>query len=65
MVSGLWRLRHSQWSQAAVCFSWRSEGAIRFDDPIVGIKWPLNVTEISEKDKNHQLISGNFVGILV
>ena len=41
------------------------EGAVRFDDPKVGIKWPLDVTEISERDKNHALLSEDFEGILV
>ena len=40
------------------------EEAIRFDDPRVGIKWPLDVTEISEKDKNHPLLSENYKGIV-
>ncbi len=40
------------------------EEAVRFDDPRVGIKWPLDATEISEKDKNHPLLSGNFAGIV-
>lgn len=40
------------------------EEAIRFDDPRVGIKWPLDVTEISEKDKNHPLLSTTFEGIV-
>tara|TARA_Y100000310_G_C20599890_1_gene772462 strand:+ start:260 stop:808 length:549 start_codon:yes stop_codon:yes gene_type:complete len=33
------------------------EQAIRFDDPRVGIKWPLDVTEISERDKSHPTLS--------
>ena len=41
-----------------------SEGAIRFDDPRVGIKWPLNVADISQRDKNHPLLSGSFEGIV-
>ena len=40
------------------------EEAVRFDDPRVGIKWPLDVSDISEKDKNHPLLSGNFEGIV-
>ncbi len=32
------------------------EGAIRYNDPAVGISWPLTVTEISERDKNHPLL---------
>lgn len=33
-----------------------SESGIRHDDPIVGIEWPLPITEISEKDKNLPLV---------
>jgi dTDP-4-dehydrorhamnose 3,5-epimerase len=29
-----------------------AEGGIRFNDPKIGIQWPLPVTIISEKDKN-------------
>ena len=41
------------------------EGAIRFDDPKIGIKWPLDITEISEKDKNHSLLYENFEGLVI
>ena len=41
------------------------EGALRFDDPKIDIKWPLDVTDVSEKDKNHPLLSGNFEGIVL
>ena len=33
-----------------------SEGGIRYDDPRLGLKWPLPVTEISEKDANWKLL---------
>lgn len=39
------------------------EGAVRFDDPKVGIKWPLEVTDISERDKELPLLSNEFQGI--
>jgi len=41
------------------------EGGAKFDDPIVGIKWPLPVTAISEKDKNCSFLDKNFKGIEV
>lgn len=41
------------------------ERAVRFDDPKVGIKWPVDITEVSERDRNHSLLSENFKGILV
>tara|TARA_B100000315_G_scaffold245887_1_gene272485 strand:+ start:1261 stop:1812 length:552 start_codon:yes stop_codon:yes gene_type:complete len=41
------------------------ERAIRFDDPKVGIKWLIDVTETSERDRNHPLLSENYKGILL
>jgi dTDP-4-dehydrorhamnose 3,5-epimerase len=38
------------------------EGGIRYSDPLIGIKWPLDVTRISEKD-NHYALLNNFNGI--
>jgi dTDP-4-dehydrorhamnose 3,5-epimerase len=34
-----------------------SEGGLRFDDPALGLSWPLPVTEISEKDRSWPLFS--------
>jgi len=28
-----------------------AEGGLRYDDPLLGLEWPLSVTEISEKDR--------------
>ena len=39
------------------------EGAVRFDDPKINISWPLNPTDLSEKDKNHAYINEQFTGI--
>jgi dTDP-4-dehydrorhamnose 3,5-epimerase len=39
------------------------EGGVRWDDPRVGIKWPLPVTDISDRDRNHSLLDGGFEGI--
>ncbi len=41
------------------------ERDVRFDDPKIDIKWPLDITEISERDKNHALLSASFEGVLV
>ncbi len=35
----------------------RCESAIRWDDPQVGIKWPLSDVVLSEKDRNAQTLS--------
>ncbi|MRR57000.1 MAG: dTDP-4-dehydrorhamnose 3,5-epimerase [Deltaproteobacteria bacterium] len=32
------------------------EGGIRFDDPAIGIEWPLAVSDISRKDASHPLL---------
>lgn len=32
------------------------EGGVRYDDPAIGIKWPLPVCDVSERDKNHPLL---------
>ncbi len=39
------------------------EGAIRYNDPLVGINWKLEITEMSERDRNHPLLDNNFRGI--
>lgn len=33
-----------------------SEGGLRFNDPLLNINWPLPVSIISDRDKNHQLL---------
>ncbi|MBP6189165.1 MAG: dTDP-4-dehydrorhamnose 3,5-epimerase family protein [Azonexus sp.] len=40
-----------------------SEGALRYDDPLLAIPWPLPVTDLSERDKTHALLSNNFIGL--
>lgn len=40
-----------------------SEGALNVADPKLGIVWPLIITEISERDRNHDFIEQNFLGI--
>ncbi|MGZ3952059.1 MAG: dTDP-4-dehydrorhamnose 3,5-epimerase [Flavisolibacter sp.] len=40
-----------------------SEAGVRFDDPLLNIEWPLQVTTISERDKSHPYLSESFKGI--
>lgn len=40
-----------------------SEGGLHPDDPALGIKWPLPVTSLSERDKGRPLVTGDFRGI--
>ena len=41
------------------------EGALRFNDPILKINWPLPVSNISERDCAHPLIGKTFKGMEV
>lgn len=36
------------------------EAGLRYNDPILSIDWPLEVTRISERDQQHELISKKF-----
>jgi dTDP-4-dehydrorhamnose 3,5-epimerase len=40
-----------------------AEGAVRFDDPQVGIAWPLPPKDLSERDRNHPLLAQDFPGL--
>jgi dTDP-4-dehydrorhamnose 3,5-epimerase len=35
------------------------EGGLRYDDPALNIEWPLEIQEVSDKDKNHPEFSLN------
>ncbi|MDI3321657.1 dTDP-4-dehydrorhamnose 3,5-epimerase [Pinibacter soli] len=48
---------HSQFYKPGV------ESGIRYDDPVIGIQWPLQAVNVSERDLNHSLIDNNFKGI--
>ncbi|MCR4343412.1 MAG: dTDP-4-dehydrorhamnose 3,5-epimerase, partial [Candidatus Scalindua sp.] len=41
------------------------EGGILYDDPAVGIEWPMACSEISDRDKQYALINNSFHGIKV
>ena len=40
-----------------------SEAGIRYDDPLVKIKWPVAVTVLSSRDAAHPYLDENFKGI--
>ncbi len=40
-----------------------AESGLRFDDPALGLQWPLPVTRVSERDQAHPLIDETFKGI--
>lgn len=46
-------------------YSPQDEGIVRYDDSKIGIEWPLEITDISDKDKNKAFLSDNFIGIEV
>jgi len=44
-------------------YSPEHEGGVRYNDPKIGIKWPLEVTDISDKDKRYPFLTQDFGGI--
>jgi dTDP-4-dehydrorhamnose 3,5-epimerase len=44
-------------------FSSESEGGVRFDDPALGIGWPLAIGTVSERDRSFALIHASFEGL--
>ncbi|NQV74512.1 MAG: dTDP-4-dehydrorhamnose 3,5-epimerase [Bacteroidetes bacterium] len=42
-----------------------AEAALRFEDPKLAIKWPLQIEVCSERDRSHPLIDINFEGIVL
>ena len=40
-----------------------AEGGIRYDDPLLGIKWPMDITTVSERDRSHSYLDESFKGI--
>jgi dTDP-4-dehydrorhamnose 3,5-epimerase len=42
-----------------------SEEGLRHDDPVLGIAWPLPVTDLSKRDSSHAFIDSSFIGIVL
>lgn len=40
-----------------------SEGGLRYDDPSIGISWPLEAIDLSLRDNGHHYIDSSFTGI--
>ena len=40
-----------------------AEGGLRFDDPAIGIAWPLPIGAVSDRDRTFPLIGDDFAGI--
>ena len=43
-------------------YSANNEKGLRYDDPLIDIKWPLMVNCISDRDKSHPLLQDTFTG---
>lgn len=41
-----------------------SERGLRYNDPLIGIKWKLKVAEISDKDSERPFLKKNFKGLV-
>ncbi len=48
---------HSEFYQSG------AEAGIKYDDPVIGIQWPLPVSVLSEKDGNHPSLTKDFKGV--
>jgi len=42
-----------------------SEGALHWSDPLLSIKWPLTVTDVSDRDTSHSFINQDFNGLVL
>lgn len=40
-----------------------AEGGLRHDDLRLGISWPRTVTDLSERDRSHPLLTADFAGL--
>ncbi|MGK6316181.1 dTDP-4-dehydrorhamnose 3,5-epimerase [Neorhizobium sp. DT-125] len=40
-----------------------AEGALNSQDPRLGVSWPLDITEISERDRRHPHLTDEFTGL--
>ena len=44
-------------------YSPEAEGGVRFDDPAIGVEWPLAIGTVSDRDRSFPLIDSSFEGI--
>ena len=40
-----------------------NEAALNFKDPLIAIEWPIEITEVSDRDIQHKFIDESFRGI--
>lgn len=43
----------------------QAEGGIMYNEPAAGIRWPLTVTDISQRDLSHPLMTPDSKGIVL
>lgn len=43
----------------------QAEGGLSSIDPKIGISWPLEITEMSDRDKTHPLLTTDYEGLLI
>jgi dTDP-4-dehydrorhamnose 3,5-epimerase len=44
-------------------YSPESEAALNVLDPRLGIEWPLEITEMSDRDRKHPMLDANYEGV--
>jgi len=49
--------------QHSVYYTPGAEGGVRFDDPAIGIQWPLPIGAVSDRDRSFVRIGEDFEGI--
>lgn len=49
----------------SVAYNKDNEGAVAYNDPSIGIIWPVPITNISSKDKGYSYLDKNFKGIRI
>lgn len=43
----------------------KAEGALNARDPQLGISWPETIAEMSDRDRSHPFLNGDFAGVLL
>lgn len=46
-------------------YSKEHEGALNYSDPLLAIAWPVELADVSERDKNHKMIDDDFRGVIL
>jgi dTDP-4-dehydrorhamnose 3,5-epimerase len=39
------------------------EGGLRYNDPVIDVRWPEKISDISERDANHPMLKDDFQGV--